>query len=565
MNAYLEGGYDRSESTTVGYFYYGARPIILKAANNPFGKDIYVNFPASVTGNAESKAVNEGTRIAGGFTYDAFSDWVLAGDYSWSKTEINSIYPRGYGVGPGMGDIGIAEAANSGKLNVLRDTTSFFTNTLQFAGYVPTVTKQTMQDYSLRGNGTLFNWYAGSAKLATGLEYRTIESDGIAEWLGAAASHREQNTSAIYAEFSLPLISPDLNIPFAKSLEMQVAGRHERFDVKTAGTKLSKTTPTIGFKFSPTDWMVLRASYAEGFIPPSVSQISSPTPNASPTEITDPLRGNEKYTVQTVGGGNPDLTPETAKSTTLGLILTPSSIPNLRLSFDYYKIEKENNITSLNAQQILNDGSIYASRVTRAAAEAGDSYGVGKVTSIYTAPINALWLETSGLDSTVSYDLDSDYGRFNFNLGYTRVFDFTWQQALNAPANENLNIPSRSQAPLIHRGGASVFWQATDLLGVGWNSQYYGSYSLDVKGNPTLALEQGSDKVKHQIYHDVFARTTLFPSLVKKAHLDNAELTFGIKNLFDTKVIDMSNSNNYFSTFADPIGRQYYLNLKFNF
>ncbi|WEH90971.1 hypothetical protein PYR76_18430 (plasmid) [Acinetobacter soli] len=125
MNAYLEGGYDRSESTTVGYFYYGARPIILKAANNPFGKDIYVNFPASVTGNAESKAVNEGTRIAGGFTYDAFSDWVLAGDYSWSKTEINSIYPRGYGVGPGMGDIGIAEAANSGKLNVLRDTTSF--------------------------------------------------------------------------------------------------------------------------------------------------------------------------------------------------------------------------------------------------------------------------------------------------------------------------------------------------------------------------------------------------------------------------------------------------------
>lgn len=562
LNIFVEAAYDKTETDGVGDYYggTGAKLIRANAPNNPFGKDILVNAPSTVTGPfSHSRSETEGKRAALGFTYDITPKWVVAGDYSWSESSVYMIYPRYYG---SRNEDKLLDDINNGTVDLLRDTTSYMTDTISYTGYNPTLTTQKIQDYNLRANGSLWNWYAGDMRLATGLEHRIIKSEGHGEFAGATKTFREQNTSALYAEVTVPFISPEMNLPFAKLLEVHAAGRHERFDVKTAGTKLDKTTPAFGFRFAPNDSVMLRASYAEGFIPPTVSQISQPTPSATTTEITDPLRNNEKYHVQTVGGGNPDLTPETAESLNVGLVLTPEFIKNLRLSFDYYQIEKDNNITSLSAQQILNDGDTYADRVTR------DS--TGRVTSIYTAPTNALSLKTSGIDTALAYDFDSILGNLAFNLGYTRVLEFKQQPALNTPERDNVNIPSRSQAPLKHRANASAYLQATDAWGFGWNTQYYGSYQLDIQAsgrgaNPLIAVEQGSDTINRQIYHDVFARAKLFPDLAKKANLDNAEFTFGIKNLLNDKQIDMSNAGNYFSSFADPRGRQYFLNLKFNF
>lgn len=54
-----------------------------------------------------------------------------------------------------------------------------------------------------------------------------------------------------------------------------------------------------------------------------------------------------------LGGGNPDLTPETADTITAGLVVTPTAVPGLSLTFDYYDIQVTDTIGSLGFDDIL--------------------------------------------------------------------------------------------------------------------------------------------------------------------------------------------------------------------
>src|SRR5690606_15269732 len=58
--------------------------------------------------------------------------------------------------------------------------------------------------------------------------------------------------------------------------------------------------------------------------------------------------------LEIVSGGNPDLQEEKATSWTVGAQLTPSFIPGLVLSVDYFDIEVDDVISSVSAQNILN-------------------------------------------------------------------------------------------------------------------------------------------------------------------------------------------------------------------
>src|SRR6185503_12373860 len=51
--------------------------------------------------------------------------------------------------------------------------------------------------------------------------------------------------------------------------------------------------------------------------------------------------------IQTVSSGNPNLVPEVARTYTGGVVLTPTFIPGLTISADYYSINLHNAITSI--------------------------------------------------------------------------------------------------------------------------------------------------------------------------------------------------------------------------
>ncbi|WP_111858561.1 TonB-dependent receptor [Acinetobacter sp. CFCC 10889] len=546
LDAYLDVGYNKIENE--GYSsYYSASNVLVKANSpiNPFKQDVYVTFPASLQHNSRSDFETETKNFATGLVYKITPKWALNLDYQYSKSDVQYSYARP------LTTVKLADVVNNGSFNPF-DPASFYKNIYEYATWQTATTEQELNDYSIRASGPLFNWYAGDVNLTTGIEYRDYKSKGQADWaLDVPWETRKQNTLSFYGEMNIPLISPELNLAYAKLLDIQLAARHERYNMKTSNAKFESTTPTIGFRFAPIDDILVRASYSEAFVAPAMARLAPPILGVETSEVMDPLT-NQLVNITTNGTGNPNLKPEESKSYNFGLVLTPSIMPDVRLSVDYYKIKKSNNQISLSAQDIYNNQDIYADRI----------HTTENGIIVDTGWTNALSLETSGLDTSLGYTLDTSiYGQFDFNIGYTHVFDFLQQDKIGAPENQNVNIPSRSDAPLKNRANFALNWQPIDNLNLGWNSQFYSSYKLD-PNNAANIQTQGSEKIGAQIYHDIFVRTGI-KTTGKKSN-DVVQLTAGIKNLFDHKEFDVAGSG-YYSKFNDPRGRQLYLNLKYNF
>lgn len=594
LNAFLEAGYEREK----GWGYndaphgYGVVTVSKNSPHNPFGKDVLVNYTLGADSfGAWSKDTFETTqkKAAMGFTFDLTPEWLLSADYSWSKSDIRQRYIRKGSINPKAVQWNKDTANN--VIDFIEDYTTQPSDIIQkYWHYAKNNTQQTLNDMSIRATGPIATWYAGDIQLATGIEHRRYESEGFAEhqyvdnpWV--KPTERKTQASSVYTEFNIPLISADQNIPFAKLLEMQLATRYEDFKVsakvpqydakadpatgyksKLLGYTDSGTanfdafTPTIGFKFAPNDQMMFRASYSEGFVAPSMAQLALPTigENTS-TTLKDPVTGKVlDINTDIISGGNPNITPEKSKSYNLGVVLTPEMVQNLRLSVDYYQIEKTNNITSLSAQYILDNQDKYGDRIQRDAN--------GNIESIDTTSFNALGLRTKGIDTNLSYAFDSNVGYTSLNLGYTYVSEYKQQNSVTVPVVDYVGVGSSSvDYPLKHRANASIYLEPNDIWGFGWAAQYYGSYTVD--SAEAILNQTGRDanklKIADQIYHDVFAKAKLPVS--KSNKISSAEVGFGIQNLFDEYRVDMSSSTGYLSKYSDLRGRQYYLNFKFSF
>ena len=152
----------------------------------------------------------------------------------------------------------------------------------------------------------------------------------------------------------------ELNAPIVDMLEVNASGR---FDSYSSGQE--SFSPKIGAKFSPVRQVTVRATYSEGFRIPAFGEAnalpttgyvnvatstlpqsflsqygagcSAATPAGCPAYITSYARGLTTL-------ASPDLEPEDSRSYTVGVVLAP--VPQLRLSVDYFNIEKTNSITS---------------------------------------------------------------------------------------------------------------------------------------------------------------------------------------------------------------------------
>lgn len=593
FNVFLEAGYDREK----GWGYnssphgFGVVTVSKNSQYNPFGKDVLVNYTLNGDSfGAWAKDTFETTqkKAATGFIFDLTPKWLLSGDYSWSKSDIGQRYIRKGNVNPRATQWNKDTANN--LIDFIGDYTTKPTDLIQkYWHYTKNNTQQTLNDMSIRATGPIATWYAGDIRLATGIEHRRYASEGYADhqyvdnpWV--KPTERKTQASSVYTEFSIPLLSSDHHYRFTKSLEMQVAARYEDFKVSAkvpqydpkadpttgyksnflgysdSGTaKFDAISPTIGFKFEPNDQMMFRASYSEGFVTPTAGQLALETVSQNTsTSLKDPVTGKIlDMTTDIISGGNPTITPEKSKSYNFGVVLTPEIIENLRLSVDFYQIKKSNNITSVNAQYILDNQDKYGNRIKRDAN--------GDITSINTAVFNALGLKTKGIDTNLSYAFDSAVGNTSFNLGYTYVSEYKQQDTADTPFVDYVAMASSNDYPLKHRANASIYLKPNDVWAFGWATQYYGSYTVT---NATAILNQtGKDiktlKINDQLYHDIFAKAKL--PFGKSNKVNAAEVGFGIQNLFNDYAVDLSGTKGYLSKYSDLRGRQYYLNLKLSF
>jgi len=554
-----------SESRQASYdTYFGARVITVSkdAPTNPFGQDVLVSYPLRDSDRAtppNNYVTIRTERAALGFEWELPREWRLVGDYSWSHSRNDYNYRRQFG------STSVTQAVNKGDVDLLRDTTSFATSIDEYSVLKHAITNAWMADSTLRAAGTVARWYAGDITLASGIEHRELRQSAVRDTDSTNALpppvYRRQQMDSLYAEATVPLVSENLAIVGVHTLDIQLASRHERFDVETAKAKFQATVPTVGLRWLPVKDVILRASWGKGFRAPDYAQLSEPTLSTTPTSIDDPRRGKENNAnVYTLSGGNPEITPETSRNVNFGIVWTPERLSGLRLSADWYRIEKRNVIITPSAQWLLDNEDMFPERVQRAAPASGDPYGVGEITQIHTYRMNASKMETAGMDLGARYLLQTDMsGDFDFAVNATFTDYYRTQATPDSALTDWVGIPSNS-GPLEKRINTSLVWSRNHWA-AGWSAQYYDSYKLNPTST-TAIRQQGRNRVASQLYHDAFVRYYL----AHGSAWGGLELTFGIKNLFDKMPpVDMSRTTFHYSTFGDPRMRRLYLNVKKNF
>ncbi|HEY1708688.1 MAG TPA: TonB-dependent receptor, partial [Rhizomicrobium sp.] len=391
-----------------------------------------------------------------------------------------------------------------------------------------------------------------------------------------------------FGEANIPVLA---NQPFAQELTFDIAGRVS--DYSSAGTdetwKLDAVwSPISGIKFRGTDAYAVRA--------PSVGELFSPQQVgfegvADPCDQTNVHAGtkfreancialfkglgipynpnsstvNANTTPQVDSGGNPALSPETARTQTLGVVLQPDMFPNLSATVDWYSVHIVDAIEAPAAQDIANEcvdlssiANPFCGQITRLTTPVRGQ-NLGQISLVTAQEINVATFKTAGEDFTINYHANLDdwfgghYGMLDLHLlgSHLDSFAITSLPGEAPVKSENVNGGGFD-------GGVTPVWQFNldtvwtyDQWSFDYNIQWYNSV-LNVS-RQTLVSEPN-------IYSSNFLYAPpqdLHSIQISYDIADGWNAYAGVNNLWDQKPQFTHNAIP-----ADAIGRVYYLGLK---
>lgn len=557
------------------------------AATNPFAQQIRVNVPHANNQGGRRSSIEE-RRFTTGMIAKLPGDWQTEADFAWSRTRFESEGTAGNATD--------AAGVSTGVINIVRDLS------IAPLDSAPLVTKRyvtpadaTLRDLTLRLGGAL-----GRVSISSLIEYRE-EALGEQRIVNPASESlvpaKSQSVASGYVELKQTVIKPEHGITMLNEFEIQVAGRHDRYltysapatvtpsnagSVVRVKNEFSSSNPTVAIRAKLTDKVMLRASYGTGFLPPSISQLIASAPQSftgasSVPNLLDPRRGNElvgSYTLYSGGGTN--LKPEKSTSLSAGAVITPLTDGSLRISLDYVKIEKTDNILSLPLNQATIDNEVFLpGRIQRGPVVPGDSFGIGNITAIDVSLTNIAKADVEAFDLGVNYEKRTDsIGQFTFNVTATWQTHYRTQLVAFGPVTENAGISrvaafgSSGVIPLKFRGNGSISWRKGPWLAT-ISARYFDSYLVSTVAS-TIANQGHGGRIPSQSYVDLFASYRLpgrSEANKRMAWLTaNSELQLGVRNIFNTKApLDAANGSSLYSQLADPRGAVYSISIRKGF
>ena len=482
---------------------------------------------------------------------------------------------------------------------------------------IPTFATTTVQQQvtSASANGEIGFLRSPAAKnpmsLAVGLEARRVfggnKSDAViqtqGELLGSGAPTPDRSGTLsfneAYVEAKMPVVE---NKPLIYS--MNVEGAYRETQAKTSvGADQHYGTWKAGADWAPIKSLRFRGEQQLAIRAPNVNELFAPVTTGLSTITADPCAGTGIVTsdagkagtltnlcqltgvptsqiggvavpssnqVNNTSGGNPNLVPEKAHTTTLGFVWEPDFVDNLAVNLDYWKIKIDGEIGSATANQVtsgcydptLNPGLTYNSFCQSIQRDPGNGSlnGVGSK-GIITQSTNLGTYNYSGIDVGVNYRLPMkkvnlpNLGRVDLGLqlSYLNRADIT-----TAPG-----VPTIQQAgyygvdvgnpyPKI-RFSQTGLWNIGDYT-LGYNWRYIGRTSVQ-QGETVLA---SNSSIKAVNYMDLNASWQMLKFLKVSATINNA---FNRQPpLVGTGVgPSASNYGNTFPSVYDVIGRRYTL------
>ena len=244
----------------------------------------------------------------------------------------------------------------------------------------------------------------------------------------------------LFGEARLPLIEGGA---FAELLSVDLAYRYSDYNNGT-----TTDTYKVGAEWAPTDDIRFRASFQHAIRAPNIIELFGaqgaglfnlgfdPCDSDAPVAVPAICIGGAPYQIAAPNanldnpagqynallGGNPLLQPEEADTTTIGFVFTPSFVPGLNVSVDWFNIDLTSAIAAPAASTVF---SCYYQSVISACNQITRHtngrlwQGAGQVVAIST---NIGGQSTTGWDINASYNMDiGSMGGLNFQLIGTLV------------------------------------------------------------------------------------------------------------------------------------------------
>ena len=231
-------------------------------------------------------------------------------------------------------------------------------------------------------------------------------------------------------------------------------------------------------------------------------------------------------------GGNPNLDPESADTYALGVVGTPSFLPGLSFSIDYFNIEIEDTISTIPPaaalQNCLDSGDpVFCDLINRGN---GSTLWANPTGFVEALNINTGSLKTSGVDITAAYSFDiGTYGGLGFDLVGTwldelETVDFPGDTAYDCVGFYG-SICGTPNPEWRHKLRAT--WSTPWDVRVSASWRYYDSVDIAATSdNPKLTggFSEINKTLDSQNYFDLSGSWQV---------RENATLRLGVNNIFD--------------------------------
>jgi len=223
--------------------------------------------------------------------------------------------------------------------------------------------------FDARITGFPFELPGGAVGLSVGAEYRDEGfkvQDSPEIFVGSVPIgiiDRGRGISSYYGELRVPIIGSEQQVPWVYSMEVSAAGRHDHYE----GLTKDADVPKLSFRYQPIKDVTIRATYSDSFVAPTLYQLYGPQSQGFAPSIT--INGVPQDQAQVLAGSNPNLLPSTAESYTAGIVWSPSFVPGLTVTGDFFKTLQQGIVGAIPSQTILSSvdqlgtASPYASQV----------------------------------------------------------------------------------------------------------------------------------------------------------------------------------------------------------
>jgi iron complex outermembrane receptor protein len=472
---------------------------------------------------------------------------------------------------------------------------------LQTPGSRQGSTQQSIQGASLSADlgdyGMKLPMATNGVGVAFGLEHRSEKLELQTDSLTAAGDLSGSggptpgltgslSVKEVFGEVRLPLIEGK---KFADLLSLNGSFRHSEYD-----SSIKTNTYGLGIEWAPVKEARLRGSYQQAIRAANLVELfqaqgnnlydndEDPCAGAKPKaslaacqrtgvtaaqygNIQDSPAGQYNYLV----GGNPNLSPEKAKSFTFGLVMTP--MRNLSMTIDYFNIKVEDTISIIDpttslANCLATGEARFCNLISRDRLGTLWLFDEGRIIGTNQ---NIGGTKTSGVDLALSYTHKlPTYGSLGLSLAGTYLKTFETEEIKGEGSYDCVGLygPNKCGSPNPEwRHKARLTWTSPWAFDVAMTWRYMSEVVLQTtSSNPLLSgtVNSVDRTLAAQNYIDLGASWNATKQLT---------ISGGINNLFDrdppitSQLATGGGNGNTYPSVYDALGRRIFLNATYKF